>query len=110
MMKIGPNTTLELRLVDYGLIIGAIVTAVGIYFAIKNDIERAMEMPKPEVTREYLNSKNEVLEIRIDQAHVDICEVKDDVKDIRDMMERLEGRIYQIYQNTTGEYAYEDNQ
>lgn len=109
MMKIGPNTTLELRLVDYGLILGAIATAIGIYYAIRNDIERAMELPKPEVTREYLESQNVILEVRIDKAHEDICDVKESVSDIKDMVERLDERIYRIYQNTTGDYAYEED-
>jgi predicted nuclease with TOPRIM domain len=107
-MKIGPNTTLELRLMDYSIILGAVITAVGVYYALKNDIERAMVLPEAEVTREYLESRNAILEAGINKTQEDICDVKESVSDMREMIERLDGRIYEIHRNTSVDYAYEN--
>ena len=107
-IRIGRDTVLELPLEDYFIIIGAVVTALTIYFSLKGDIEKAMRMPQPEVTREYLESQNEVLKTSIEATQQDICDVKETVNKIESTMQRLDDRIYEMHSRAlNNDYAYE---
>ena len=108
-IRIGRDTVLELRFEDYLIIVGAVATAITIYFSLKSDIEQAMRMPQPEVTREYLDSQNEVIKTSLEATQQDICDVKETVNKIESTMQRLDDRIYEMHSRTlTNDYAYED--
>lgn len=106
--QVGRNTIIELRVEDYLILIGALVTAMAIYFSLKSDIEEAMRQPVPDVTREYLDSQNKILQNSLQSTNQDICDVKESVGKIETTLERLDNRIYEMHTQSVNQgYAYE---
>ena len=67
----------------------AIATVVGMWFALQADIEEAKELPKPpdpEVTRMEYDMKDQLI-------RQTIMTTQDDVKELKDDMDRIEEKI-----------------
>tara|TARA_R100001126_G_C4884292_1_gene181291 strand:+ start:2342 stop:2623 length:282 start_codon:yes stop_codon:yes gene_type:complete len=67
----------------------AIATVVGMWFALQADIQEAKELPKPpdpEVTRMEYDMKDQLI-------RQTIMTTQDDVKELKDDMDRIEEKI-----------------
>ena len=60
MTKISESTELTLDLKTIILVIGGVISLVGMYFSLQKDIQVAKELPKPEVSRTEYDLKDQL--------------------------------------------------
>ena len=78
--KISENTELTLDLKTISMIVGFAVSLSSMYFILKADIARAMEMPKPEVTKTEFTYKDQIIRDAIMTTQEDVKEMKESLK------------------------------
>jgi hypothetical protein len=61
MNKISENTEVTLDVKTLIIIISFVVSFVGLYFALQNDIDLAKKLPKPQVTRTEYDLKDQLI-------------------------------------------------
>ena len=87
--EIGENTKVTLDLKTISMIIGFTISLCSMYFVLQADIAKAMEMPKPEVTKTEFTYKDQIIRDAI-------MTTQDDVKEMKATLEKLEERIFEL--------------
>ena len=89
--EIGKDTKIKLRLETIISLGFVLVTMTGMWFTLKGDIAEAKELPvapAPEVTRIEYDMKDQLI-------RQTIMTTQEDVKEIKETLEKIEDKIYQ---------------
>jgi len=87
--EIGEGTKVTLDLKTIGMIVGFAVSLSSMYFVLKSDIARAMELPEPVIERVEYDLKDELV-------RQTIMDTQEDVEMLLEKFEKLEQRIYEL--------------
>ena len=87
--QIGESTKVTLDLKTIGMIVGFAVSLSSMYFVLKADIARAMELPEPVIERVEYDLKDELV-------RQTIMDTPEDVEVLLKKFEKLEQRIYEL--------------
>jgi len=87
--QIGEDTKVTLDLKTIGLIIGGAVSLATLYFTLQSDIARAMELPAPVIDRVEYDLKDELI-------RQTIMDTQDDVEEIKETIDKIDQRLYEI--------------
>ena len=87
--QIGEGTKITLDLKTIGMIVGFAVSLSSMYFVLKSDIARAMELPEPVIERVEYDLKDELI-------RQTIMDTQEDVEMILDKLNKLEDRLYEV--------------
>ena len=87
--KIGESTEVVLDLKTIGMIVGFAVSLSSMWFILKADIARAMELPAPVIERVEYDLKDELV-------RQTIMDTQEDVEMLLEKFEKLEQRIYEL--------------
>ena len=88
--ELNEDTTLKLSIKTLGGIGVLIFTLVGMWFTLQADIAEAKELPEPlppEITRMEYDMKDQLI-------RQTIMTTQEDVKEIKETLEKIEDRIY----------------
>ena len=96
MTKIGENTNVTLDLKTIGMIVGFTISLATTYFTLKSEIALAMELPEAEVSKIEFSYKDELTRKTLENAVNDMNTIKDDVKEIKDHLNKMDERLYEI--------------
>lgn len=91
-MQLNEDTSLSVSVKTLVGIAVAIASAVGMYYALMQEIELAKELPEPNITRTEYDLKDEMIREAIMNTQRQVEEIGEDVKIIDD-------RLYEIQQN-----------
>jgi len=87
--KLGEDTKVTLDLKTIGIIVGFTVSLCSMYFVLQSDISKAMELPKPEVTKTEFTYKDQIIRDAI-------MTTQEDVKEMKETLKLLETRIFEL--------------
>tara|TARA_B110000240_G_scaffold156768_1_gene174255 strand:+ start:40 stop:324 length:285 start_codon:yes stop_codon:yes gene_type:complete len=87
--KIGESTEVVLDLKTIGMIIGFVISLSSMWFILKADIARAMELPAPVIERVEYDLKDELI-------RQTILDTQEDVESLLEKFDKLEQRIYEL--------------
>jgi len=87
--EIGEGTKVTLDLKTIGMIVGFAVSLSSMYFVLKADIARAMELPEPVIERVEYDLKDELI-------RQTIMDTQEDVESLLEKFDKLEQRIYEL--------------
>ena len=90
--QIGEDTKITLDLKTIGIIVAGIISLVGMWFALQNDIQEAKELPtppEPVISRTEYDLKDELIRQTILDTH-------DDVDRILEELEKMDERLYEL--------------
>ena len=87
--KIGESTEVILDLKTIGMIVGFAVSLSSMWFILKADIARAMELPAPVIERVEYDLKDELI-------RQTILDTQEDVESLLEKFDKLEQRIYEL--------------
>ena len=87
--EIGEGTEVVLDLKTIGMIIGFAVSLSSMWFILKADIARAMELPEPVIERVEYDLKDELI-------RQTIMDTQEDVESLLEKFDKLEQRIYEL--------------
>ncbi len=87
--QIGEGTKVTLDLKTIGMIVGFAVSLSSMYFVLKSDIARAMELPEPVIERVEYDLKDELI-------RQTIMDTQEDVEMLLEKFDKLEERIYEL--------------
>jgi len=96
MTKIGENTNVTLDLKTIGMIVGFTISLATTYFTLKSEIALAMELPEAEVSKIEFSYKDELTRKTLENAVNDMNTIKDDVKEIKEHLNKMDERLYEI--------------
>lgn len=90
--------------------IGSVLISLAtMYYKLESDIEQAKLLPRPEVTVDYIDLQHQAVMAEVSLAKEEICFVKDNVSEMKDVIKTLDRRIYEIYTSTLRTEAYQDD-
>ena len=87
--QLGENNKVTLDLKTIGMIVGFTISLSSMYFVLKSDIAKAMELPEPVIERVEYDLKDELV-------RQTIMDTQEDVEVILKKLEKLEGRLYEL--------------
>jgi|TARA_R110000751_G_scaffold9764_9_gene36114 hypothetical protein len=87
--QLGEGTKVTLDLKTIGMIVGFAVSLSSMYFVLKSDIARAMELPEPVIERVEYDLKDELI-------RQTIMDTQEDVESILEKLNKMEERIYEL--------------
>lgn len=87
--QIGEDTKVVLDLKTIGMIVGFAVSLSSMWFILKSDIARAMELPEPVIERVEYDLKDELI-------RQTIMDTQEDVESILEKLNKMEERIYEL--------------
>jgi hypothetical protein len=87
--EIGEDTKVTLDLKTISMIVGFAVSLSSMYFILQADIAKAMELPKPEVTKTEFTYKDQIIRDAI-------MTTQGDVKEMKETLSKLEERLYEL--------------
>ena len=90
--QIGEDTKVILDLKTIVMIIGFVISLSTVWFTLKADIARAMELPEPVIERVEYDLKDELV-------RQTIMDTQEDVEMLLEKFEKLEQRIYELSKN-----------
>ena len=90
--ELGEGTKVTLDLKTIGMIVGFAVSLSSMYFVLKADIARAMELPEPVIERVEYDLKDELI-------RQTILDTQEDVEMILEKLNKLEDRLYEVSKN-----------
>lgn len=90
--EIGEGTKVTLDLKTIGMIVGFAVSLSSMYFVLKADIARAMELPEPVIERVEYDLKDELI-------RQTIMDTQEDVEMLLEKFDKLEERMYEMSKN-----------
>ena len=70
----------------------AMVTIIGMWFALQADIAEAKELPKPDVTKMEFQMKDKNIRLSIENTEKAVDELKIDIRRMEDKIDRLSNR------------------
>tara|TARA_Y100001937_G_scaffold55339_1_gene76273 strand:+ start:962 stop:1282 length:321 start_codon:yes stop_codon:yes gene_type:complete len=82
----------KISLKTIGAIIFAIISLAGVWFSLKQDIALAKELPAPVIDRVEYDLKDELI-------RQTIIDTQEDVQDIKDQLDKIDERLYEIQKN-----------
>ena len=88
-MEVSENSKVTLDLKTIGMIVGFTISLCSMYFVLQSDIAKAMELPKPEVTKTEFTYKDQIIRDAI-------MTTQEDVKEMKETLKQLEARIYEL--------------
>lgn len=94
--EVNENTKLTLDLKTIILIISFTVSLVGMYYTLQAQINEAMRLPEPEVSKIEFSYKDEITRATIEGVQIDISTIKEDVGEIKAALEKMDERLYEI--------------
>jgi CRISPR/Cas system-associated protein Csm6 len=92
MKELSEDTNLQISVKTLVGIAIAIASAVGIYYALMQEIEIAKELPKPNITRTEFDLKDQMIRDAVMNTQKQVEEISHDVKIIDE-------RLFEIQQN-----------
>ena len=92
--KISEDTNVTLDLKTIGMIVGFTISLVTMY--LKADIANAAELPKPEVTQVEFSYKDQLTRTVVEGVQADMTTIKEDVKEIKLQLDKMDERLYEI--------------
>tara|TARA_Y100001938_G_scaffold132856_1_gene191545 strand:+ start:461 stop:742 length:282 start_codon:yes stop_codon:yes gene_type:complete len=93
MKELSEDSKFEVSLKTLGGISVLIFAFVGMWFTLQADIQEAKELPeppKPEVTKMEFDMKDRMIRQTILTTQEDVTEIKEDIKYLRDKIDKLE--------------------
>ena len=99
MAKISEDTNVTLDLKTISMIVGFTVSISSMYFVLKSDIVRAMEEPKPEVSKIEWSYKDELVRSEISNTNEKVLGLEKSVGEIKEQLNKIDERLYQISKN-----------
>lgn len=90
--QIGEETKITLDLKTIGLLVVGLSSLIGMYFALQADIEKAKELPEPEIQRIEFQMKDEAIRDAIINTQGDVEEIKEQLKKIDERLYELQMR------------------
>ena len=90
--KIGEETQVTLDLKTIGMIVGFVIMIAGMWFTLQADIAQAKELPVPVIDRVEYDLKDELI-------RQTIMDTQEDVKEIKETIEKIDERLYEIQKN-----------
>ena len=87
--QIGEDTKVTLDLKTIGMIVGFVISLSTVWFTLKADIARAMELPEPVIERVEYDLKDELI-------RQTIMDTQEDVEMILEKLNKLEDRMYEV--------------
>jgi|TARA_R100001129_G_scaffold102383_1_gene70000 hypothetical protein len=93
MKELSEDSKFEVSLKTLGGISVLIFAFVGMWFTLQADIQEAKELPeppKPEVTKMEFDMKDRMIRQTIMTTQEDVSEIKEDIKYLRDKIDKLE--------------------
>lgn len=97
--KISENTEIKLDLKTIGTILGFTVALVSMYFALKSDIAKAMELPAPEISKIEWTYKDDLIRSNISNTNEKVEGLEKSVDEIKEQLNKIDERLYQISKN-----------
>ena len=90
--QLSEDTKVTLDLKTIGMIAVGIASLVGMWFALQADIQEAKELPEPVIDRTEYDLKDELI-------RQTILDTQDDVDEIKDKLDKIDERLYEIQKN-----------
>ena len=87
--KISENTELTFDLKTIVIMISFVATVVGMYFTLKDDIELAKQLPKPEVSRTEYDLKDQLI-------RETIMNTQEKVEENSKKLDKIDEKLYEI--------------
>ena len=87
--QIGEETKITLDLKTIGLLVVGLSSLIGMYFALQADIEKAKELPEPEIQRIEFQMKDEAIRDAI-------INTQGDVEEIKEQLKKIDERLYEL--------------
>ena len=69
---------------------------IGMYFTLQAQIQTAMELPKPEIQKVEFEDKDKLIRSTIEKIDADVTTVKEDVNEIKNSLEKMDERLYEM--------------
>lgn len=91
MAKVSEDTEITLDLKTIVMVIAFLVSLIGMWFALKQDIELAKELPKPNISRTEYDLKDQMIRDAVMNTQKQVEEIHKDVKVIDE-------RLFEIQQ------------
>ena len=91
--KISEETQVTLDLKTIGMIVGFVIMIAGMWFTLQADIAEAKELPAPVIDRIEYDLKDELI-------RQTIMDTQEDVEAMRDQLDKIDERLYEIQKNT----------
>lgn len=90
--ELSENTSFQVSIKTLVAIGFAVASAIAMYYSLKQEIELAKELPKPNISRTEFDLKDQMIRDAVMQTQKDVQEISKDVKIIDE-------RLYEIQQN-----------
>ena len=90
--QIGEDTKVILDLKTIVMIIGFVISLSTVWFTLKADIARAMELPEPVIERVEYDLKDELI-------RQTIMDTQEDVEMLLEKFDKIEERLYELSKN-----------
>ena len=90
--QLSEDTKVTLDLKTIGMIAVGIASLVGMWFTLQSDIEEAKNLPEPVIDRTEYDLKDELI-------RQTILDTQDDVDEIKDKLDKIDERLYEIQKN-----------
>tara|TARA_R110000737_G_scaffold2876_2_gene7997 strand:+ start:16889 stop:17173 length:285 start_codon:yes stop_codon:yes gene_type:complete len=90
--EVNEETKITLDLKTIGIILFAVATIIGMWFALQADIEEAKQLPEPppqDVTRMEYDMKDQLIRQTIMTTQEDVKELKEDFKRLEEKIDKL---------------------
>ena len=91
-MKLSEDTEVTIDLKTIGIVISFVVTVVGMWYTLQDDIEEAKMLPKPAVSRTEYDLKDKLI-------RETIMNTQEKVEDNGEKLDVIEERLYEINNN-----------
>lgn len=88
-MKLSEETEVTLDLKTIGIVISFVVTIVGMWYTLQDDIEEAKQLPEPAVSRTEYDLKDKLI-------RETIMNTQEKVEDNGKKLDVIEERLYEI--------------
>lgn len=92
MKELSENTSFEVSIKTLIAVAFAIASAIAMYYSLKQDIEIAKELPKPNITRTEYDLKDQMIREAIIQTQEDVQEIGRDVKKIDERLFEIQNK------------------
>ena len=90
--QLSEDTKVTLDLKTIGMIAVGIASLVGMWIELQADIQEAKELPEPVIDRTEYDLKDELI-------RQTILDTQDDVDEIKDKLDKIDERLYEIQKN-----------
>ena len=90
--QVSEETKITLDLKTIGVILFTLATVIGMWFTLQGAIQEAKELPEPVIDRTEYDLKDELI-------RQTILDTQDDVDEIKDKLDKIDERLYEIQKN-----------